>query len=446
MPKADRFANVPRPQGPARSMVEADAQIYGTGNAGGGVGAPDAGRIVAKPITIYDIHPDPRQPRRAIPSEIRQVWDGNPETVRAMFNYWVEMVGGESFPLINLLTAAGDQQTTENDALPEMSEGGERDAEDTLRRLIALAGSIHRVGLNFPITVVGTGANGKYRIEQGERRWLAYHLLYIVYNDEKYLRIPARVEQKYNVWRQAAENNIRTNLNAISKTRQFALLLIDLYGEDNFLPYDAFKLTPGAPDRVYYAQVSDGWKYPIPSGYGELVVATMGMKYTQQLREYRSLLRIPDAVWLLADDYNWTLGFITKLMEMSENDNQLIQLAWDVARKHHRRREAPESVKQAVQDAAFAEHQREATVKSADMPDDGGYTEARMPVLDKRGRVSMPMMPRPQARSVDLWERTVRQIENVVRNIQHIDMDDIDIEIRVEVAKMLRRALARLEP
>jgi hypothetical protein len=419
------------------------------------VGAPDAARIVAKPVSIYDINPDPRQPRRAIPSEIRQAWDGTASGVRAMFNHWVDLVGGDAFPLLDLLEAGGETQGREDDDYPDAIEGGERDAEDTLRRLITLAGSIHRVGLNLPITIVPRGpsalggavalaqGNIKYQIEQGERRWLAFHLLHIVYNDEKYVRIPSRIEGSLNLWRQAAENNIRSNLNAISKARQFALLLMDLYGEENFLPYDAFKLTPASPDRPYYAQVGDGRAYPIPPGRAELLVSTLSLKYAAQMREYRQLLRLPDAVWVLADDFNWTMGFITKLLDMADNDDHLVEMAWDVARKHHRRRNpAHQIVQEAAQEAAYRQHQ---TALVADGPDAGGegYSGERRSIWDKSARPKVAV-PRPQGQS-SLWERTVRQIEGVVRGLQQIDLDEIDAEVKAECARMLRRALAKLE-
>jgi hypothetical protein len=189
--------------------------------------------------------------------------------------------------------------------------------------------------------------------------------------------------------------------------------------------------------------VGDGRAYPIPPGRAELLVSTLSLKYAAQMREYRQLLRLPDAVWVLADDFNWTMGFITKLLDMADNDDHLVEMAWDVARKHHRRRNpAHQIVQEAAQEAAYRQHQ---TALVADGPDAGGegYSGERRSIWEKSGRPKAAV-PRPQGQA-NLWERTVRQIEGVVRGLQQIDLDEIDAEVKAECARMLRRALAKLE-
>jgi hypothetical protein len=77
-------------------------------------------------------------------------------------------------------------------------------ALQALIELAALAASIRRDGLTNPITVINLG-NKRYQLETGERRWLAYHLLYQMLPDAKWRHIPARVMSELDVWRQAAE-------------------------------------------------------------------------------------------------------------------------------------------------------------------------------------------------------------------------------------------------
>src|SRR5574341_1557175 len=71
----------------------------------------DTGRIVARPISIFEIYPDPTQPRRAIPSSVRQGWDGNPAELKDMLSTWLSTVSqerGEWFDLREHLLVEGD--------------------------------------------------------------------------------------------------------------------------------------------------------------------------------------------------------------------------------------------------------------------------------------------------------------------------------------------------
>src|SRR5690606_34285023 len=99
--------------------------------------------------------------------------------------------------------------------------------EGSLLALADLAGNIRRNGLMNPISVVRVGE--RYQIETGERGWLAHHLLRLLTGDDNWQYVAARVVERSSVWRQAGENSARADLNAISKARQFALLLMDLY-------------------------------------------------------------------------------------------------------------------------------------------------------------------------------------------------------------------------
>ena len=49
---------------------------------------PEQNKIVARGVDIFEIWPDARQPRRAIPAMMRGVWKGEPEMVAAMLKQW----------------------------------------------------------------------------------------------------------------------------------------------------------------------------------------------------------------------------------------------------------------------------------------------------------------------------------------------------------------------
>lgn len=248
--------------------------------------------VVAKPVDIFTITPDPAQPRRAIPSVVRAAWDGKTDTVSDMLARWMNLV--EISPQMYLDPAPDFERPAAVHPLAE-----------SLIRLIDLAATIRRDGLNDPIIVVRHGDG--YEIEDGERRWLAHHLLYAYTNDERWRKIPARIEDQMNVWRQASSNGARASLNAIGKARQLAILLMDLYAGMGvvFAPFEAM-VAPGGCDRAYYAQAADGNKFSARGAVVENLLAATGLKNPVQIRQYRALLNIPDQLWLSADDNNLT--------------------------------------------------------------------------------------------------------------------------------------------
>lgn len=293
----------------------------------------DAKRRVAFGVDIMKIFPDPTQPRRIIPHEIRGDWDGHPAGVAALLDRWLEAItierNGVEFDLDAHLLASQDTERittyllSEEDAAAQNSPDGDGREPGPLEAaflpIVDLAASIRRDGLTNPITVVETELT--YRLETGERRWLAYHLLYNwaqrTRHDkpEAYTHILATNVPKIDVWRQASENNARAELNAIGKARQFALLLMDLLQEEKgeeFQPYYAL-VKPRDCDRAYYAQVADGTKYRIPRNKGEKLLNAMGLKNGKQLKQHRALLHLPDEIWQIADDLNWTEGKLREI-------------------------------------------------------------------------------------------------------------------------------------
>ena len=280
----------------------------------------DTGRIVAKPISIFDIYPDPMQPRRAIPSSVRQGWDGSPAGVERVLVAWHQAVceeRGEWFDLHEHLQAEGDAEDAHRKIGP---------LEKSFLKVIDIAGSVRREGLTNPITVTeirarnasgrAEGDRAQYQLETGERRWLAYHLLNAEFPGENWDKIPARVIDTASIWRQASENNARDNLNAIAKARQYALLMMDLWSNDpqspvQFEPFDAFE-----NEREFYAQIVSKQVNRAPSGKNHLIMSAMGVSSRGSLSFYKRFLTLPDEVWQIGDDYDLPEEFLYRLAKM----------------------------------------------------------------------------------------------------------------------------------
>lgn len=300
------------------TLQEVDKAVYGDTDPFGEIEKVDERRKNARPVNIFTIHPDVTQPRRAIPSVVRA---HQAPTIEALFQAWIMEVRQSGQPDFDI------PAIIEQRHLPQDIDGNDDEAnegllpqhqipavEQSLLALIALASSIRQVGLTNPITITRDG--DEYQLETGERRWLAFHLLNIYYPEEGWHLIPALQVQEANVWRQASENSARANLNAIGKARQLAILLFDILTHEKnlrFLPL-AEVLAQGGNERDFYAQVADGQQYRIPRGYGERLIQAMGFNHPVQIRQYRALLRIPDELWVEADDRNLTEGEIRKVL------------------------------------------------------------------------------------------------------------------------------------
>jgi hypothetical protein len=220
-----------------------------------------------------------------------------------LFNKWleqIELLKGRAFDLDAYLKSSETERSVEDERgkgiNPDFEPMGA--VESSFLRLLELAASIRREGLTNAITILRAAKD--HVIETGERRWLAYHLLHLHFGDddtEDWSKIPARVMNERNVWRQASENNARKNLNAIARARQLSILLMDLHGWDKFQPIENF-----ANEQDFYAQVEDGNEWRIPRGKGEQLLTAMGLNNQTQLRQYRSILRASHDLWQLADD------------------------------------------------------------------------------------------------------------------------------------------------
>jgi hypothetical protein len=276
-------------------------------NLWGGQVAPDqidelraAKKEKVEKIDIFKIQADPTQPRRALPSTIRAAWNGETDSLTTLFRDWLGWADNEGWLGLIKAVLEGEEVERPEHIPAEIA---------ALLEIAGLAASIKRDGLMNPVTLAKAGEG--YQIESGERRWLAFHLLCASFEDAQWRQIPARLVEKVNRWRQAAENNTRADLNPIGKARQFAVLLMDLLASNGvkFADFDSFPT-----EQAFYAQVADGEVYRVPRGKGEQLLNATGLKSTTQLRQYRALLRLPSDVWQLADDENWGEARIRQLM------------------------------------------------------------------------------------------------------------------------------------
>ncbi len=281
---------------------EVDSQIYGSITDPKILALADERKTI-RAIPLQQIAPDPAQPRRIVPSKVLKAAQG--KSVTEMIQMWLDMAEQESGRPFNLAGYLG--------ALPDF----ERPADPTpiearLIDVVSLAARIAEEGLENQLGIYRT-AQG-YAINQGEKRWLAHHILHFYTGDEKYTRVKAEVIDAPSVWRQASENGARSNLNAVGMARQLARLVMDIYQRAGvqFRPFEEYA---GQCDRHYYAQVADGEQFRIPRGWGEPIMAAMGIKDPSQLRQYRAILKAHDELWTRADDENWAEGAIRAAMK-----------------------------------------------------------------------------------------------------------------------------------
>jgi len=293
---------------PALSMNDADTALFGE------LTRVEAGRQTIRPIPIMEIYPDIKQARRVMPSAVREHWNGEPGMVTEMFNFWVDIIDEErglarvpNFNLSDTLWAEAVEKRGRSETDIENENYKPGPAETAFLKIVDLAVSIRRDGLTNPVTAEQAGAR-HFRLETGERRWLAFHMLFNFFHagagkpDERtrWEKIPAIVVQKLNVWRQATENTARADLNAIGRARQFAILLMDLLQLDG-ATFQTFEhlIRSGHCDRPYYAQVIE---HRVPSGKGEVLSNAIGAAHRSAFTRCRMLLGLPDEVWDIGDN------------------------------------------------------------------------------------------------------------------------------------------------
>jgi ParB-like chromosome segregation protein Spo0J len=286
---------------------EVDKEIYGESKAS----ALDTGVVRAKPTPINTIWADLSQPRRAVPPSVRGRWAGDPDELPDLLEHWRLMAEGESGKKIDVLKVLKNQAT--------LNAEGAGEIYGRYAKLTALAASIRLEGLTNPITIFRNG--DMYKIETGERRWLAHHLLAIHIDEKKFGKVLAR-EVEFNVFRQASENNARDGFNAIEMARQIALLIMDARRDGDGVKYDPLEdlVLAGECDRRFYAQVSNGNVHRVPPGMGEKISHATGLSEAR-FSQYRRLLaptddeELNDRIWVEAEANGWTENYIREYVQ-----------------------------------------------------------------------------------------------------------------------------------
>jgi hypothetical protein len=318
-------------QRPELSMSDADAALFGE------LSRREKQRQVVQPISIFSIYPDVKQPRRAIPSQVRDHWSGQPKEIADLFNVWLQFINRERkdenrppFNLDDLLWSENVEAKgkDEDQALLDSRVGP---IERSFIKVIELAVSIRRDGLANPVTIQRVSSS-RYQLETGERRWLAYHILYGYFNGaegkpqerSKWEDISAIIVDDFSVWRQASENAARADLNAIGRARQFAILLMDLL-ERQGVKFQTYEDTvrAGQSDRVYYAQVVD---HRVPSGKSEMLSNGLGVSHRAAFSRARALLSLPDDVWTIGDNADISEDELLRIAKIEDEQEAIAQV------------------------------------------------------------------------------------------------------------------------
>ena len=156
---------------------------------------------IARLIPIQHIRPDPDQPRRLLPSDLAQSL----------------AAGGSPFDILGQLRARSER---------------DRWIRERLQELDALAQSIADDGLMQPIRVIRDN-DERYRIEEGERRWWAHHIL-VQQGKEQFQSIAAFVIEPESaatglLRRRVAENVLRSGFTAIELARAMAKRIQEIH-------------------------------------------------------------------------------------------------------------------------------------------------------------------------------------------------------------------------
>jgi hypothetical protein len=269
----------------------------------------------AQPVAIDSIFPDPVQPRRAMPEDLRARWCTDASTVE-LFAEWEKIVK-PAFPVhdwTRYVEGAKDENEMElSDLLPDTV------LPPPVQQwvdLIRLAGSIWRSGLQQPVIIYPEKRG--HRLLIGERRLLAFHFLKGL-GYEGFAEIPAISRAAYDPLAQAVENGARQNLNAIGIARQLAILLMAMHD---------LEIVPSQmqqADQSWYARAID---LRTPYGRSEDLIRALGLPNIRVFQLYKQLLELPEEVWYWADQYNWTEGKLRDMTSRAEgNRDQLIAIA-----------------------------------------------------------------------------------------------------------------------
>ena len=215
---------------------------------------------------------DKKQPRRVLPSEVRALLPEYATAAKAALNHWhqiaEELFGGKIDVAEGVMSYCNGHDW-EAPAIDDPIVAG-------WFALMALAASIQRNGLTNPVTVTRHNST-VFLLSSGERRYWAHQLL-DAHGFGGGASIDCQIVDTADVWRQAAENGARSDLNAIGMARQVAILIMDLYSiEKDVHFYTIYDPIWGEGcDRAFYAQVSDGNSYKVPRGHQRRMLDVTG--------------------------------------------------------------------------------------------------------------------------------------------------------------------------
>jgi hypothetical protein len=315
---------------PRLTMSDADLALFGE------LSKRETARHMVRSTSIFSVYPDPRQPRRAVPSNVRAYWSGEPKDIADLFNAWLQQINKERkirnqprFNLDDVLWAESVERQARKEG-EHISVDDVGPIERSFLQVVDLAVSIRRDGLANPITIQRISGS-RYRLETGERRWLAFHILYGYFNGtdgkpnehDRWESIPAIVVENFSVWRQASENAARADLNAIGRARQFSILLMDLLEREGE-QFQAFEtvIKAGKSEREYYAQVRE---YRVPTGKSDMLSNGLGVSHRAVFSRCRALLGLPDEVWTIGDNLDLTEDDLLRIAKIEPESEAIAE-------------------------------------------------------------------------------------------------------------------------
>lgn len=239
---------------------------------------------IARLIPIEQIRPDPDQPRRLLPADLAQLL----------------ATGSSPFDILGQLRARSER---------------DKWIRERLQELDALAQSIADDGLMHPIRVIRDD-DERYRIEEGERRWWAHHIL-VQQGKDQFNNIAAFVVQPESastglLRRRVAENVLRSGFTAIEHARAMAKRIQEIQSAE-----------PG-----------------IKQGEVERRVGSENGMSDRRVRHFVALLMLSPEAQELAQQARLTENSLRKVVGIKDAASQLVairELMRPVQPKAHRR-------------------------------------------------------------------------------------------------------------
>lgn len=243
-----------------------------------GASRPVAGQHVR--VHLDAIHPDPSQARWLLPDTIRaQFIAGKINSAKAL-SLWKKHVEQIQTEL------KGSGQTE--------GEIAEHPEVQRLQEIESLAESIQHDGQVNDITALLVG--DQWFIETGERRYWAHVWLVHFKKFDEAEQLPVKVVEQIDPFRQAAENSFSSQLNAVSKAREIARLILASQAE---------KFDPGQTSRrLSYAECR-ATRERLTGELNQKIQRAMSMSY-DMVKYHHRLLDLTDKALDTADRANAT--------------------------------------------------------------------------------------------------------------------------------------------